>query len=166
MSICLLSMLENNLLKTKAFQRGDILSFSSRKWSKWGLSAWRCLFRPHARQPTGNARNARLLLDRRPCSTYWLPVGRAEGTMSKMSSHTIGTRRLWLFSRAKHEKFTLRMLGAPVLPQTQWEKLLSAETSHVSGMPTKRSPQSPTKLSHFRWFKWSVITFLSHCLLV
>lgn len=41
-----------------------------------------------------NARNARLLLDRRPCSTYWLLVGRARGTMSKMSSHTIGTRHL------------------------------------------------------------------------
>lgn len=98
---------------------------------KHGLSAWWWLFRPRARQPTWNARNARLLLDRRPCSTYWLLVGRAEGAMSKMSSHTMGTRRLWLFSQAKHERFPLRMLWALVLPLTLWEKLLSAETSHT-----------------------------------
>lgn len=92
------------------------------KGPKQRFSAWRCLFRPYARQPTGNARNARLLLDRRPCSTYWLLVGRATGTMSKMSSHTIGTRHLWLFGHGKNGRFTLRTLTALVLPPTHWER--------------------------------------------
>lgn len=82
---------------------------------KQRFSAWPCLCRPYARQPTGNARNARLLLDRRSCSTYWLLVGRATGTMSKMSSHTIGTRHLWLLPW-KNERFTLGTLASPETP--------------------------------------------------
>lgn len=98
------------------------------KGPKQGFSAWRCLFRPYARQPTGNARNARLPLDRRPCSTYWLLVGWATGTMSKMSSHTIGTRHLWLFGHGKNERFTLRTLTALVLPLTHSERCGSGQT--------------------------------------
>ncbi len=117
------------------------------KGPKQGFSAWWCLFRPYARQPTGNARNARLLLDRRPCSTYWLLVGRATGTMSKMSSHTIGTRHLWLFGHGKNERFTLRTLMALVLPLTHWERCCSGQTpltflGHVWRAEEKVSPES------------------------
>lgn len=165
--MCILYMLENNLLKTKAFQHGDNRSFSSRKGAKRGLSAWRCLFRPHARQPTANARNARLLLDRRPCSTYWQPVGRAEGTMCKMSSHTMGTRPFMTLQLGQTWKVHSQDALSSCPPSdTVGEAALSWDLSLESGMPTKRSPQSPTKLSHFRWFKWCVITFFSHCLLV
>lgn len=138
------------------------------KGPKQGFSAWRCLFRPYARQPTGNARNARLLLNRRPCSTYWLLVGRATGTMSKMSSHTIGTRHLWLCGHGKNERFTLRTLWGLVLPLTHWERCCSGlSPPHfwaVSGRLKKRSPLNPTRLSHLEWFKWPLITFLDHCL--
>lgn len=130
---------------------------------KHGFPAWRCLFWPYARQPTGNARNARLLLDRRPCSTYWLLVGRATGTVSKMSSHTIGTRHLWLCSRRENEKFTLRTLVFHVLP-------LARRRSGCPSCPSltflesvwkeeeKVSP-NPARLSHLAWFKWHIITF-------
>lgn len=138
------------------------------KAPKQGFSAWRCLFRPYARQPTGNARNARLLLDRRPCSTYWLLVGKATGTMSKMSSHTIGTRHLWLCGHGKNERFTLRTL---MVSYSHWhtgrDAALGRRCSHfwaVSERLKKRSPLNPTRLSHLGWFKWPVITFLSHCL--
>lgn len=137
------------------------------KGPKQGFSAWRCLFRPYARQPTGNARNARLLLDRRPCSTYWLLVGRATGTMSKMSSHTIGTRHLWLFGHGKNERFTLGTLMVLVLPLTHWEGCCSGQTrlTFLDRVWTAEEKVSlnPTRLSHLGWFKWHVITFLSHC---
>lgn len=130
---------------------------------KHGFSAWRCLFWPYARQPTGNARNARLLLDRRPCSTYWLLVGRTTGTVSKMNSHTIGTRHLWLCSHRENEKFTLGTLVLHVLPLV-WRR------SGCPGCPgltfldivweaeEKVSP-NPARLSHLGWFKWHIITF-------
>lgn len=138
------------------------------KGPKQGFSAWWCLFRPYARQPTGNVRNARLQLDRRPCSTYWLLVGRAMGTMSKMSSHTIGTRHLWLFGHEKNERFTLRTLTALVLPLTHWERCCSGLTpltylGRVWKAEEKVSPESNQAVP-FGWFKWPVITFLSHCL--
>ena len=101
---------------------------------KQGFSAWRCLFRPSARQPTGNVRNARLLLDRRPCSTYWLLVGRATGTMSKMSSHTIGTRHLWLFGHGKKWKVhTQDSHGSRPPTDTLGEVLLRADAPHIFG---------------------------------
>lgn len=104
------------------------------KGPKQGFSAWRCLFRPYARQPTGNARNARLLLDRRPCSTYWLLVGRATGTMSKMSSHTIGTRHLWLFGHGKKWKVHTRDThGSRTPTDTLGGMLLWADTAHIFG---------------------------------
>lgn len=104
-----------------------------------------------------NARNARLLLDRRPCSTYWLLVGRARGTMSTMSSHTIGTRHLWL--QKKNERFS----------SSHWltgrDAARGRRGSHfwvTSERLKKRSP--PARLSYLGWFKGPVITFLSHCL--
>lgn len=45
----------------------------------------------HAAQTTENARNARLLPNGRPCSTYWLPVCSSTGTTEK-SSHTMGNK--------------------------------------------------------------------------
>lgn len=118
-----------NTLKTMTFLSGDNQDLLTRKKGpKQGISAWRCLFRPYARQPTGNARNARLLPDRRPCSTYWLLVGRATGTMSEMSSHTIGPRHLWLFGCGKNERFTLRTLMVLVLPLTHREICCSGQT--------------------------------------
>lgn len=127
---------------------------------KHGFSAWRCLFWPYARQPTGNARNARLLLDRRPCSTYWLPVGRATGTVSKMSSHTIGTRHLWLCGRRENERFTLRTLVLLVLPLARRRSGCPGLTflDGVWKVEEKVSP-NPTRLSHLGWFKWHIITF-------
>lgn len=88
-----------------AFQSGDIQDLLTRSrnqnWVSW-LDGVSLGLMPDSRLE--NARNARLLPDRRPCSTYWLLVGRARGTMSKMSSHTIGTRHLWLFSPEKKKK--------------------------------------------------------------
>lgn len=133
------------------------------KRPKQGFSAWQCLFQPYARQPTGNARNARLLLNRRPCSTYWLLVGRATGTMSKMSSHTIGTRHLWLLSYGKNERFTFGTFWDVVLPLTHWERCCSRLTSltslgHVWKAEEKVPPESKQAVP-FGWFKWPLITF-------
>lgn len=110
-----------------------------------------------------NARNARLLLARRPCSTYWLLGGRARGTMSKMSSHTIGTRHLWLLAPKKHWKVL-------VLPLTHQERCCSGQTrltflDHVWKAEESVS-SNPARLSHSGWFKGPVITFLSHCSLL
>ena len=105
------------------------------KGPKQGFSAWRCLFRPDARQPTGNARNARLLLNRRPCSTYWLPVGRSTGTMSEMSSHTIGTRYLWLFGHGKKiRRSHSDVRGSRPPTDTLGEMQLQADTPHIFGL--------------------------------
>lgn len=92
---------------------------------KQRFSAWRCLLRPCARRATRNARNARLLLDRRSCSTYWLLVGRVTGTMSKMSSHTIQTRHLWLFGHGTKLKVHTLVF---VLPLTHRERCSSGQT--------------------------------------
>lgn len=149
------------------FQPGDNYRLLIRKRDQNKVSLLDSLFQPYARQPTGNARNARLLLDRRPCSTYWLLVGRPTGTMPKMSSHTIGTRHLWLFATEKNERFTLRTLR---LLYSHWhtgsDTALGWHPSHfwaTSERLKKRFPLNPTRLSHWKWFKWPVITFLSHC---
>lgn len=104
--------------KTMAFQTGDIgdLLTRSRDPQLDGVSSG---LMPDSRLE--NARNARLLLDRRPCSTYWLLVGRARGTMSKMSSHTIGNRHLWLFGPGQKWKVL-------VLPPTHRERCCSGQT--------------------------------------
>lgn len=147
-----------------AFQSGDIQDLLTRSrnqnWVSW-LDGVSLGLMPDSRLE--NARNARLLPDRRPCSTYWLLVGRARGTMSKMSSHTIGTRHLWLFSPEKKKK-KWKVL---VLPLTHQERCCSGETrltflGHVWKAEEKVSP-NPARLSHLGWFKGPVITFLSHC---
>lgn len=147
-----------------AFQFGDIQDLLGRSRNQNGdprLDGVSSGLMPDSRLE--NARNARLLLDRRPCSTYWLLVGRARGTMSKMSSHTIGTRHLWLFSPEKK----LRVL---VLPLTHQERCCSGQTrlaflDHVWKAEEKVS-SNPVRLSHLGWFKEPVITFLSHCSLL
>ena len=77
-----------------AFQSGGVWDLLTRAANQKGARPGGVASGPMADSRLENARNARLLLDRRPCSTYWLLVGRARGTMSKMSSHTIGTRHL------------------------------------------------------------------------
>lgn len=143
--------------RTMAFQTGDIrdLLTRSRDPQLDGVSSG---LMPDSRLE--NARNARLLLDRRPCSTYWLLVGRSRGTMSKMSSHTIGNRHLWLFGPGKKWKVL-------VLPLAHRERCCSGQTpltflDHVWKAEEKVSPNS-ARLSHLGWFKGPVITFLSHC---
>lgn len=75
-SVCLLE----DQLQTKAFQCGDNQIFLSMKMRHNTVSLLEGVsFDLMTGQPTENARNARLLLDRRPCSTYWLPVGKARG---------------------------------------------------------------------------------------
>lgn len=80
----------NRSAKTMTFHRRSHMCFTPGETSKhwWGHR----FSVPDAAQTTGNARNARLLPHGRPCSTYWLPVSTSTGTMSKMSSHTIGNR--------------------------------------------------------------------------
>lgn len=87
---------------------------------------------------------------------WWAEPG---GTMSKMSSHTIGTRHLWLFSPEKKWKVL-------VLPLAHQERCCSGQTrltflDHVWKAEEKVSSR-PARLSHFGWFKGPVITFLSH----
>ena len=141
------------------------------KGPKQRSTAWPCLCRPYARQPTGNARNARLQLDRIPCSPDWLLVGRATETMFTMSSHTIGTRHLWLFGHGKNESGSHSGHTGAVTPPTPLEWGCSAwypdvfeQRRWVYRDGERVSPQCPTSLSHLGWFKWPVITFPSHCL--
>lgn len=110
--------------KTMAFQTGDIRDLLTRTGDPQ-LDGGSSGLMPDSRLE--NARNARLLLDRRPCSTYWLLVGRSRGTMSKMSSHTIGNRHLWLFGPGK------KMKGSRPPTDSPGEMLLRADAAHIFG---------------------------------
>lgn len=147
----------NECENTMTFQSGDIQDLLTRSRNQYRDprldGVWSGLM-PDSRLE--NARNARLLLDRRPCSTYWLLVGRAEGTMSKMSSHTIGTRHLWLFSPEKKWKVL-------VLPLALQERCCSGQTrltflDHVWKAEEKVS-SNPARLSHSGWFKGLLLPF-------
>lgn len=70
---------------------------------------------PDAAQTTGNARNARLQPHGRPCSTYWLPVSASTGTMSEMSSHTIGNRTFMMPIRWKNKRVSFPSHRAPCI---------------------------------------------------
>lgn len=66
------------MLQTMTFQAGDA---SQRLHTGQNhhdqIHVWTCC--PSSRQLAGGARNARLWLDRRPCSPYWLPERRNAG---------------------------------------------------------------------------------------
>lgn len=94
--------------KTMAFQSGDIQDLLTRSRNQnWDP-------RPDAVSPgpmpdsrLENAKNARLLLDRRPCSTYWLLVGRARGdNVQDEFPHNRNKTFMTLQPRKKSERFS------------------------------------------------------------
>lgn len=90
--------------KTITFHRRSHMCFTPVETSKhkhWWVHRFSM---PDAAQTTGNARNARLPPHGRPCSTYWLPVSTSTGTMSKMSSHTIGNRTFMMPVQWKNKR--------------------------------------------------------------
>lgn len=111
-----------------AFQSGDIQDLLARgRNQNWDPRPDAVSSGPMPDSRLENTKNARLPLDRRPCSTYWLLVGRARGDNVQDEFPHNRNKTFMTLQPRKKVKGSRPPTGSP------GEVLLGADAAHIFG---------------------------------